>query len=289
MPREYTVASFLNIVATPHPKGVYERLIEKACSNIVQYWGAHHAAISNFSKFDGNEDFFKFTLSNWIEIDPDEPTIRKEDFAKSSLPREGKDFSSRYGVNGRVFSCILDSRIHTVLVELKNEDGKRLSALRAELIFQKLLSPDILGADAESVEVTLIPQDDALKYVLGFKRLDRLEILVKMPNNDDITTETNRVLKNLREMKAKSKTATLARAAGTSGLEPDDEHMALARVAAAGNGRVDTIGLDENEQKGERSTKEKPKIVTRALQKGQSYMLALLNIARQNREGNDTV
>lgn len=289
MAEEYTLAAFLNVVATPHPKGVYERLFRKASNEIVQYWGAYHAAISNILAIEGDDGLFNFSLSTWMEIDPDEPTIRKEDLAKAIFPKEGRDFTNQYGVNGRVFTCILDTVTHVVTVELKNEDGKKLSAGRAELIFQHLFSPNNLGANAEDVEVTLIPQDDALEYVLGFDRLDRVEILVKLPNADDITTATNRVLDKLRNMKAKSEKQTLVKATGPDGLKLDDDHMTLATVAAAGNGRVDTIGLDEDGEKSERSTKEKPKIVRRILQKGQSYIAAIRNIAREARKGHGPV
>lgn len=288
MAKEYVEAAFLNVVATPHPKGVYERLFRGAAYKIVRYWGDYHAAISDLLAIPGESGFFSFSLSTWVEIDPDEPTIRKEDLAKAAFPQEGKEFSSRYGVNGRVFTCILDVRTHTLTVEIKNEDGKKLSAGRAELIFQALLSPEVLGSEAELVEVTLTPQDDALDYVLGFNRLDRLEILVKLPNNDDITSDVNRVLNRMRDMNAKSEKSILVRAAGTDGLEPDEEHMTLARVAAAGNGQVDAVGLDEYDEKGERSTKEKPKIVKRILQKGQSYLAALRNVAREARESHDS-
>jgi hypothetical protein len=287
MAKEYTIAAFLNVVATPHPQGVYERIFRSAAHHIIQYWGSEHAAIGDLLEIPGDDGFFSFRLSLWVEINPDEPTIRKEDLAKANFPREGREFSKQYGINGRVFTCVLDVQRHVVTIELKNEDGKQLSAGRAETIFQRLLGPEVLGTDTESVEVTLIPQDDALEYVLGFNRLDRLEILVKIPNNDDVTTETHRVLERLRSQNAKSERSILARAAGPDSLEPDNEHMVLARVAAAGNGRVETVGLDEDGEKGERSTKEKPKLVRRILQKGQSYMAALRNIAKEARNSHD--
>lgn len=287
MADEYTLAAFLNVVATPHPKGVYERLFRGASFTAVQYWGSEHAAISEPHEMPGDDGFFLITLSLWVEIDPDEPTIRKGDLLKGGFPREGREFTNQYGVNGRVFSCILDTNTHTLTVELKNEDGKKLSANRAEMIFRALLSPEVLGVEAEDVEVTLIPQDDALEYVLGFNRLDRLEILVKRPNSDDISEEATRIMQRLIDENAKSDRSILTRAAGTDGLEPDQERLKLAEVAASGNGLVETSGLDANGQKGVRSTKEKPKIVQRVLQQGQSYLAALRNIARAARDDND--
>jgi hypothetical protein len=288
MANEYVEAAFLNVVATPHPKGVYERIFRHAAGKIVKYWGSNHAAITEIVPSDG-DGFFVFNLITWVEIDPSEPTIRKENFRRENFPREGKEFTSKFGVNGRIFTCVLDVKTHHVTVELKNEDGKRLTAGRAETIFQDLLSPEVLGAETELVEVTLVPQDDALDYVLGFDRLDRVEILVKRPNDDDITKETNRVLKRLQNMNAKSERSTLTRAPKTDGIELDDEHELLARVAAAGNGKVDTRGQTADGEKGERSTVEKPKLVKRIVQKGQSYVAALRILASEARDGHGPV
>lgn len=289
MSDQYILAVQLNVVASPHPRGIYQNLFRRASRKIVQYWGDYHAAITEISEIEGWDEFYSFSLLTWVEINPSEPTIRKEILEKQEFPRAGREFTNQYGVNGRVFYCVLDAKTHQVTVELKNEDGQKLSAGRAELIFQRLLSPDVLGYDAEAVEVTLIPQDDALEYVLGFNRLDKLEILVKLPNDDDITTETNRVLNRLRSMSAKSEKSILTRASGTDGLKPDEEHLALARVASAGNGRVDSTGLDGDGEKGERSTKEKPKLSRRMLERGQSFAAAIRNLAREARDGHGPI
>lgn len=280
---EYVTAAFVNVVATPHPEGVYLRLFKKAARKVVQYWGDYHAAIVSPSKIAGEEDFYSFQLLTWVEIDPGDPTINKSVLEKESFPREGRAFSNQFGVNGRVFYCVLDTKKHLLTVELKNDDGQTISAGRVEMIFRKLLSPKILGVDSELVDVTIIPQDDALEYVLGFARLDRVDILVKRPNSDDITSATNRILADLTNQNAKSKEVSLTRAPATDGLELSEENETLAQVGAH-NGRVDSKGLDEYGEKCERSTKEKPKIVKRIIEKGASYFGALRIIAKEARE-----
>ncbi len=286
MAQELVEAAFLNVVATPHPEGVYLRLFRAAAEKPVQYWGELRAAITRPDKLAGTDDMYSFQLVTWMEVNPDEPAINKADLKKAVFPREGRNFTAKYGVNGRVFYCLLDTQTHVVTAEIKNEDGQRITPGRLAMIFVELLSPEVLGPKAELVEVTVVPTDDAIDYVLGFKRLDKVDILVKRPNNDDITQDTNRVMKRLMEQHAKSERSVLVRQPKTDGLELDEEHLRLARVAAV-NGHVDSSGLDDDDEHGKRSTREVPKIVRRVLEKGSSYIAALRNVAKEMRNNRE--
>jgi len=282
MPAETLEVGFLNIVATPHPKGVYLRLLNAAAEQPVGFWGQMKAAITKPIALHDDETFQTFQLLIWTEIDPSEPTINKAELKKAQFPREGREFSNKYGVNGRVFYCIFDELTHMLTVELRNEDGQTVSPNRLHRIFTDLLSPEVLGAKSELVEVTVIPTDDAISYVLGLKRLDKVEILVKRPNQDDITSETNRVMKDLIEQNAKSEKRVVSRQPQTDGIELSDENATYARVAAH-NGHVDSSGLDDDGVHDKRSTKEVPKIVKRTIAKGITYLAALRNVAREAR------
>lgn len=279
-------AGFLNIVATPHPKGVYRRLLERAAEQPVSFWGDYKAAITRPVGLHDDESFRSFQLIIWLEINPDEPTIDKAALKKAGFPREGREFTAKYGVNGRVFYCVFDEKTHILTAELRNEDGKTVSPSRLERIFVELMSPQVLGADAEEVEVTVIPTDDAISYVLGLNRLDKVEILVKRPNQDDITSETNRVMQALMDQNAKSERRVITRQAKTDGIELSDENEVYARVAAH-NGHVASSGLDDEGVHDKRSTKEVPKVVKRAIAKGVSYLAALRNLAREMRDNRE--
>lgn len=279
-------AGFLNVVATPHPKGVYERLLKAAAEQPVGFWGAYKAAITKPAGLHDDASYLTFQLIIWMEVNPDEPAINKVQLKKADFPREGRNFATQFGVNGRVFYCIFDTEAHLLTVELRNDDGQTVSPRRLQTIFSLLLSPKILGADAEEVDVTVIPTDDVVSYVLGLDRLDRVEILVKRPNQDDITTDTNRVMRDLIEQNAKSERRILNRQAQTDGLELNEENVVYARVAAH-NGFVDSSGLNEDRVHERRSTKEKPKVVRRAISAGTSFLAALRNIAREARENRE--
>ncbi len=214
-------AGFLNIVASPHPEGVYKRLLKSASETPVNFWGSARAAITDPLELYEDPSFLTFQLVIWTEVNPNEPAIDKAALKKAAFPREGKDFVASYGVNGRVFYCVFDQDSHLLTVELRNEDNQTVSARRLERIFRDLLSPMVLGAQAEEVEVTVIPTDDALDYVLGLVRLDRVDILVKRPNADDITSETHQVMSALMDQKAKSEERILTRLNRHSAPEAD--------------------------------------------------------------------
>lgn len=277
---------FLNVVATPHPEGVYERLLRVAAEKPVNFWGAQKAAITAPLSLDEDPSFLTFQLVIWTEVNPAEPAINKAQLKKAAFPREGKDFVAEYGVNGRVFYCVFDTHSHTLTAELRNEDGQTVAPNRLERIFRDLMSPEILGVDAEEVEVTVIPTDDAVEYVLGLKRLDKVVILVKRPNNDDITTETHRVMADLMEQKAKSEKREITRQPKTDGIELNEKNKAYTRVAAH-NGYVESSGLDESGQHDKRSTREMPKIVRIAIEGGTSFLVALRNLAKSARGENE--
>ncbi|MEA3036656.1 MAG: hypothetical protein QOH04_2428 [Sphingomonadales bacterium] len=278
-------ACFLNIVATPHPQGVYARLLRSAAGHIVGFWGSYRAAISEPQVYSDDKALLHGQLFVWVEVDPDQPAINKQQLQKTVFPDAGRQFTREFGVNGRVFDFVFDTSNHILTTAIRNDEGQTITPNRLERIFQNLLSPEVLGVKAELVEVTVLPREDALSYVLGFERLDRVEILVKIPNQDDITDEANRVMQRLRDMKAKSELSALVRAPKTDGLELDEEHMTLARVAAA-NGHVDSKGVDSGGASGERSTRERPKIVERVVAKGISYLAAIRGLASEirNRE-----
>ena len=129
------------------------------------------------------------------------------------------------------------------------------------------------------VEVTVIPEDDALSFVLGLSRLDRVEILVKRPNQDDITDKANAIMAELMAQHAKSEDRVLTRAGGSDGLELSEENMVRAEVAAT-NGYVKSSGRDDEGEPDKRSTKEYPKIVRMVVDAGESFIGKVRDAAR---------
>lgn len=270
---------FLNIVATPHPEGVYERLLKKAADQPVKFYGDQTAAITKPRQPRNEPNLIEGKLVVWTDIDESQPGIDKRSLSEVRLSDMDFSVPRDLGFNGRVFSYALNISGHVLALETRNEFGQTISPIRAKRIFDRLLSPIVQGLDSEHVEVTVIPEDDALARVLGLNRLDRVEILVKRPNEDDITTETNAVMAELMDQKAKSEERVLVRESGSDGLELSDENMVRARVAA-NNGHVSSGGRDSDDEPDKRSTKEYPKVVRWVVDVGQSFTAKVRDAAR---------
>lgn len=269
---------YLNVVATPHPAGVYERLFRSAASKPVQYWGANTAAITSIRARRGEEDLFTGQILTWIEIDPKSPAVDKAKLEEVRLSSSAQAMTQSLGFNSRVFKFVLNVKTHVVTFEALNEYGQTLSPRRAQSIFERLLLPEVLGPKAEVVDVTVIPDDDALAYVLGIDRLDRVDIMIKRPNADDVTPETHEVLAELQEQNAKRQEIILTRAAQTDGLELSDKNKKYARVAST-NGFVSSKGRNADGEQDVRSTKKYPKITEQLVSASGSFISALVAAA----------
>jgi hypothetical protein len=71
--------AILNIVATPHPPGTYERLIREAARKSVNFWGDQYAQIGDAEEIEPGLLWGRLVI--WTEIDPDEPAILKNTLA----------------------------------------------------------------------------------------------------------------------------------------------------------------------------------------------------------------
>ena len=273
---------FLNIVATPHPTGVYERLMRSAAGHQVQFFGEQKAAITSPRAAIGEPHLLQGRVVVWTEIDEDQPGVNKRSLSAVNLADMNFTVPTDLGFNGKTFIFVFNTTSHTLAFEAKNEFGQTLSPNRAKRIFDRLLSPTVLGLDAEIIEVTVIPEDDALAFVLGLSRLDKVEILVKRPNADDITPKTNAIMAELTEQHAKSEDRVLTRAAGSDGLVLNEDNMVRAEVAAT-NGFVKSSGRDEDGEPETRSTKEYPKIIRTVVDAGGSFISKIREAARNAR------
>lgn len=281
MPEDRVAAfGFLNVVATPHPDGVYERLLNVAANIPVQFWGSYYAAISKPKGSSEDPELLIGRLLVWVEIDPREPAINKQKLEEVNLDENNAKVAKEYGFNLRVHNYIFDLKSHVLTIELKNEPGQIISMSRIKRIFDRLFSPEILGRESELVETTVIPDDDALAQVLGFSRLDKVDINVKRPNEDDVIKETNEVLEELLGQNAQKQEVILTRAPKTDGIQLNDRNKKLARVAA-NNGYVTATGrMNDQRLTDKRSTKEYPKIIKYTIDGSHTILGALRAAAK---------
>jgi hypothetical protein len=175
------------------------------------------------------------------------------------------------GFNGRAFIYVFRESDHTLFVEMKNDLGKRLSPQPARKIFSRLF--DDPSPDAPLVEVTVIPEEDALKRILAIPKLKRLRIHLVRPNADD--ADVSRIMGRLEDQRAKAQDIVLIAAPGADGIEPDRETRTEAEVAEF-NGFVEGSGQEDDGTGVKLSTREYPRIIRRVVsQFGSSFAEAM--------------
>lgn len=276
-------AGFVNVVASPHPKGIYAEAINNVANDPVQFYGSSWAAILAPKKSKDDDQLHEGTLTVWTDVDSSEPSIDKATLQEKAVESELKKVFDERGFNNRSFDYILDEKTHKISVALKNEDGKTISARQVGKIFSKAFSR--LNAEGQTYEVTVVPDDDALDLVLGLSRLDRIKIVIKRPNpGDHLDTDAAEVLREMEEQNIKKDERIFTRQSGTDSINLNENNRTRAEVAST-DGYVESGGRNEDGQPDKRSTKEYPKIVRRTLAAGTTFLSALRNEARRFRGG----
>ncbi|MFD1701709.1 DUF4747 family protein [Methylopila henanensis] len=252
------VIAGLNVAASPHPEGIYQRMLAAAADVELEIWGPVYGKITKPRKRP-NEDILVGRVLTWTPIKEDtkwlnrakEDVASDEDLADLNIPDEVEP-------NYRSFRYGFDITRHRLIVEIENEFGEKFGITRAEKFFRKLFSREILGFDFPEVSVTVIPREDALDKIY-LLRLTKLEIHIERPNPEDLLDDEARILERLATQNAKSYHQILTKAAGEVSLEPDETTKTLARVASK-NGYVRGRGRDSETETVDISTKSHPKI-----------------------------
>lgn len=273
--------SILNVAAHPHPAGIYPRLLEQVAGISISFWGSDHAAITKPQQIE--EGLYQGRIVVWTQIDPNEPAIDIAQLKEVRLDETNAIIPNNVGFNGKVFTYTLKEDIHLIFVEVKNELGKNLSPRKAGKIFQNLFLR--LPVDSPSVNITVVPEDDAIERILSLHRIDELKIHLTRPNAEEFGETAENILEKLEKMGAKSQEVTIKRAPEAETIKLDEEHEKMARVSAY-HGWVSAHGRMEDGEKFDGSTREYPKIIRRVLEAGISFAVAARNVARAFRPPN---
>ncbi|OLP57145.1 hypothetical protein BJF92_06340 [Rhizobium rhizosphaerae] len=242
----------------------------------MNYLGSHFATVS--APREADDGFFQGRLATWVEIDTTEQAMNLDNLDPVDFDDLDLELPPNIGFNGRVFFYTLRVQDHMLFLETRNEFGKRLSPGSAAKIFRKLFSPEIIGKDMPAVEVTVVPEEDALKRILSMPVLKRLKIHLVRPNADDIDPAT--VLDELMEQGARSQDIILVAAAQSEGIDPNQRTRAQAEVAET-NGYVEGTGRDDDGNKIEFSTRAYPRVIRKALGEVGGYLALALQVAKE--------
>lgn len=271
---------FLNVVASPHPNGIYVEALEKVANTPTNLRGRDFAIITPPRQMEREEGLYQGMISVWTDIDSSEPSIDKSTFRQQDVEAALKKVFAERGFNNRSFTYVLDTETHTIAIELLNSLGKTLSIRQAGRLFERLLSA--VNKQGQTFDVTILPEEDALSRVLGLERLDKIVIVLKRPNpGDHHGTDAEDILRELHEQNMKRAEYTFSRQPGTDGIHLNEDNQTRAEVASV-NGHVESSGLDQGERL-HRSTQEYPKIVRRILAAGTTFASAVASEVKRFR------
>jgi len=271
----------LNVVAHPHPKGTYRRLFELAASMIegVNFRADQYAKTSRIS--DSEDGVFSGRIAVWTAIDREAKTIQTDTLVENPLSDTNFKFPDNLGFNSKIFSFAFREKDHLMYVELVNEEGKSISAGVVRKIMSSIfeaIKPD----DIDNVTVHIVSRKNAVDQILAMDELLKIEILLELPNPDDLEEEKMRVIRELQEMGAKRKKTELVKAPGKQTLVLIGDYQVEAELAKD-NGYVKATGRIEG-VKTEQSTKDYPEEIQIELLPNESSAVAVRRIARAGRE-----
>jgi hypothetical protein len=281
MPEEASIeVGALNIVATPHPPGIYHDLLELVSDTEIHIWGADYAKITKPHRRKSNPDQYRGHILVWTKVDKSGRWInKKKNEEASELEKRKIVIPEEVQPNFRSFNYALIESRHRLIIEHRNQYNERFGPTRVLRLFRELFSIDVLGEEAPTVTITPVPEDASLKRIMSMPRLRRLEIHLEQPNPDDLTPDVQRILERLEAEGAKSQDLILTKAPKIKSLTPDKDTRLLAEVAAV-NGYVRGIGKDDDGERFDESTQEHPKRVTVVLEQHQSSLAAFLSALR---------
>ena len=275
MPDAKLEIAVLTIKASPHPDGIYPRLLRGIANVPILLWGQDFVALKPPERIEGG--FYRGQILVWTELDPNAPAVNKETLEAVTLDEAGVHIGSNTGINLRVFLYVLRERDHLIFYEQRNETGHHLGPYRLMKPFEKLFY-DINSRGEMTVDVDVVPEEDALEKVLAISRIGILEIHLKKPNADDNTPDAAEIMQELEEQGAHKKDIKLKASDPKKGITPNARTRVEAE-AAAENGYVKATGK-EGGKKVVRSTEEYPKVITTILPALASARNVLFQIAK---------
>lgn len=270
---EYAI---LNISASPHPDGVYKDVLTKVALNPINYWGDHFATISE--PVQDGDGFYRGRIVSWVEIDKTQPAVHKDKLEEVDFDELNLHLPDNIGFNSKTFLYVFRERDHLMFIETKNELGQSLSANRARRIMLMLMSQPILGKDDPLVEVTTIPEEDAVERILSLPTLKRLRIHIVRPNADDL--DVQKVLDRLERQGIRTEDKVLVASSEDGGITPDNETKIEVEVAEF-NGFVEGVGYEEDGTRIDLSTKEYPRTIRKKVGQFGSSFAEIMSVAKE--------
>lgn len=252
--------SALNIVSHPHSAETYVKMFfeMKKQDYAVKLRGDTFATaihISYLDKTDKKNSPILGEVVKYTNIDKDSEwyDITSQDIASDEDLLKVKSLPDHLKPNMSKFSFIFYPDSHLMVFE-SLYDGKRFSPNYAQKLFDTIFSSPHFQEKFGVVNVTVIPETDAIDRVLSMPGIKYLRMVTNLPNPDGLKKTEGKVKERLAGLNAISEERILK-----SKRDQDlllDEITKLEAKVAAKNGEVDLKRQNEMGKKEEFSTKE---------------------------------
>jgi Domain of unknown function (DUF4747) len=171
---------------------------------------------------------------------------------------------------------------HKLFFESRSFHKHSFGPSSVKRFFQRAFDIAKLNLDISEVHVSIVPNRDALEKVLSLAQINQLTIRLLRPNPDDITDDVGRWMAKLEAMQASKFDQILTKSKQAETLAPDNETLALARVAS-NNGYVKARGKNADGVKQVSSTEEYPLEIVLTTDDTRAALEFLLNSLRAHR------
>lgn len=265
--RQQAQAGAINIRVHDHPTSdVYLHLLKSAydLQRPLKARGEQMLLLSSLNKpkMDGTLQYVEGMLARFTNINSDEPwfNLKTKNVAESGEVSE-IDIPEHLRPGFKGFRFCFFPKKHYFVFE-RAADKSTISHGMVESFLERLLNSPELSDDYGEVNVNTVCEEKGLREIYAIPTLKNLEIVIKRPNPDQLSSDEAVVMARLAKMNANKVQQKLTATTGES-LKPDADTKILAKVALD-NGFVKGEGHDSDRRKIEVSTKAYPKTLRKS-------------------------
>lgn len=258
------ISGFNVVMPPPHSPERYVEALQRAhgLRRPMKMWGDYSGLLETVHVHpdDGVVSgsiirFFDLDLvRDWFNMETNRPASREEVNREVSIPENLKPHLTRC-----VFVFFPDSHM-LFYVRQERPGAPSIGATQLTKFFEHLFTSWELVTEFGVIEVSAIPEMEAVEGILSHPHLRRLHIKIKLPNPDGVADASGRMAARLEAEHAKEHEEQI-KAARNQYLVPDEERRLQARVAAM-HGTVSADVGRRGEAMKPLSTSDKPLIET---------------------------
>jgi Domain of unknown function (DUF4747) len=242
------LVSVLNITIHPHSPKQYVELFDAtfASGRAVPYRGNQYGMLGSSYYLDENNPLVGISgeIYRYLDFDPGARWLNIEEH-KVADQRDMRSVRIPDHLRPEFVSAryVFFPKVHRIFFESRTADGKAFGPTSVYKLMHGLMNQPQLTRKFGKVDVVIEPSKEGLRRILEMPKLDRLEILIRRPNPEDLAGAEKRVLRRLERQSAEHVEENLKAVRGKS-IQPDRDTQTLARIGAS-NGQVMGIGKDQ--------------------------------------------